>query len=174
MLRIVLPEEYPYVMGIAAVIAFECLLVGFLVAGGKRQSAFNADFMKQFDEQHAAAFPGTKAPKGGYPDHGTGIYSQKLSYADWYTFNLRQRAHKNFIEQLTVVCIFTLLAGLFTPQYAIILGSIYAVGRLIGTLGYIKSAQMRVPGMILTNLSLFALEILAGYNAYTLVKSVNA
>lgn len=29
---------------------------------------------------------------------GNGVYSDKLSYKDWFLFNLDQRAHKNFLE----------------------------------------------------------------------------
>jgi len=29
-----------------------------------------------------------KIPRGGYPDCGNGVYSDKLSYKDWFYFNL--------------------------------------------------------------------------------------
>jgi len=29
-----------------------------------------------------------KVPKGGYPDCGNGVYADKLSYKDWFEFNL--------------------------------------------------------------------------------------
>ena len=29
---------------------------------------------------------------------GNGLYGEKLSYKDWFEFQLDQRAHKNFLE----------------------------------------------------------------------------
>ncbi len=55
--------------------------------------------MKQFDELHMKSVPKSGgAPGDGYPDLGSGVYSEKLSYKDWFNFNLSQRAHFNFLE----------------------------------------------------------------------------
>ena len=54
---------------------------------------------KNFDELHKKSFPGSSgAPQQGYPDMGCGLYSEKLSYKDWFTFNLAARVHGNFLE----------------------------------------------------------------------------
>ena len=44
---------YPWVMFVAALASFECLIVGFM-AGGKRGKFFNAEFMQQFADDHKA------------------------------------------------------------------------------------------------------------------------
>ena len=70
------------------------------MAARKRYSIFTKDFLeKNFGEEHRKAFPGdTAVPKGGFPDNGSGYYSRKLSYKEWFEFNLAQRAHLNFVE----------------------------------------------------------------------------
>ena len=85
-------------MVVAASISFQCLLIGF-TAGGGRGRLFNKDMMeKEFGDAHKKAFGDKSPPKGGYPDHGNGFYGDKLSYKDWFEFQLQQRSHKNFLE----------------------------------------------------------------------------
>ena len=67
--------------------------------------------------------------KGGYPDMGDGLYSQKLSYADWLTFKKAQRSHLNMLESVTIVCFLILVSGLSMPFTSVVLGSIYGVFR---------------------------------------------
>ena len=67
--------------------------------------------------------------KGGYPDMGDGLYSQKLSYADWFTFKKAQRGHLNMLESVTIVCFLILVSGLSMPFTSVVLGSIYGVFR---------------------------------------------
>ena len=78
---------------------------------GVRYKVFNEEFMKQFNEEHQAAF-GTDAPKGGHPDDGNGYYSQKLSDKDWYDFQNAQRAHYNFLETVIPVAIMTSITAI--------------------------------------------------------------
>ena len=40
-MRVSLPAEYPYVMLVAGIIAFEVILVGFVGTGGARGKYFN-------------------------------------------------------------------------------------------------------------------------------------
>ena len=65
----------------------------------------------------------------GYPDMGNGRYAAKLSYKDWYIFNKAQRGHKNFLENLTITCVFLLFNGLANPKVSIVLGSFLFVTR---------------------------------------------
>ena len=84
-IQVDLPELYPYVMLEAGAIAFQCLLIGF-GAGGKRRTIFKHDKIKEkFGEEHQKHFK-TEPPKGGYPDHGDGMYGDLLSYEDWFNF----------------------------------------------------------------------------------------
>jgi hypothetical protein len=47
-----LAPEYGYVLIAAAVLAFECIIIGFLTAGRARGKVFTEAFMKQFEEEH--------------------------------------------------------------------------------------------------------------------------
>ena len=82
------PDLYPYVLALATAISFLCFTIGMFMAGSKRSKLFTAEKLKQkFGEQHQAAF-GRDPPKGGYPDHGNGLYSDLLSYKEWMEFKL--------------------------------------------------------------------------------------
>ena len=72
----------------------------------------------------------SKLGKGGYPDCGSGLYSQGLSYKQWFDFNTAQRVHKNSLELYVQAIVFGLVAGLRFPiAIAVILG-IYMIARL--------------------------------------------
>ena len=71
---------------------------------------------ENFDEIHMKNIPESGgAPAHGYPDMGHGVYSEKLSYKDWFLFNLAQRAHFNFLEQIQIVIFLILVAGVKFP-----------------------------------------------------------
>jgi hypothetical protein len=88
-MQITLPAEFNYVIWTSLFIGLQCFFTGF-VSGGKRKNTFTKEFMeKNFGEEHRKAFPGsTEPPKGGYPDNGSGLYSKKLGYKEWFEFNL--------------------------------------------------------------------------------------
>ena len=91
-----LPSTYGYVIIIGALIGLEIIFIGFLLPGGARK-VFTKEFMEQhFGEEHRKA-TGKDIEKGGAPDMGSGLYSQKLSYKEWYDFNNAQRAHYNYV-----------------------------------------------------------------------------
>ena len=80
--------EYQYVLfGITSIIiTYVFCLYRFTM--GSRLSAFRRSHMRQFDEQHQKDFPlQPKAGEYGYPDCGSGYYSKKLPYADWFKVN---------------------------------------------------------------------------------------
>lgn len=136
-------------------IAFECLFIGMIVGGGLRRKLFSDEFMeKHFGEEHWRTF-GEKPPKEGYPDTGNGRYSEHLSYADWYAFNNRQRAHYNFLEQVVTVIVLIIVAGIHYALAAGILGWIYFVGRLAYTFGYVaRGPKGRLVGVLLCDIGL--------------------
>ena len=123
-IRVEVPELYPWVLMSSGIIAFQCLLIGF-GAGGKRGKIFNHDKIKEkFGEEHQKHFK-TDPPKGGYPDHGDGMYADELlSYKEWFEFSLDQRGHKNFLEQVTIICFLICVIGLLYPIAALVFAAI--------------------------------------------------
>ena len=87
MIALTLPQEYPYVVSMACLISFNCLMVGF-GAGARRRTIFNPEFMSKHFEKDHTKYVKQPLPKQGYPDCGNGVYSDKLDYGDWYKFNL--------------------------------------------------------------------------------------
>ena len=47
---------------------------------------------------------------------GNGWYSQKLTYKQWFEFNLAQRVHYNFIENCIIIVFLILIAGIRNPS----------------------------------------------------------
>ena len=91
---IVLPTEYPLILLACVFLCIECFLIGPLVVSKARFSAFNKEFMQQFEEEHKKAFGQDATPAvGGFPDQGDGRYSEKLSYKAWFDFNKANRCH---------------------------------------------------------------------------------
>lgn len=75
--------NFGYVMIIGSLIALE-VIVFARIFGGKPRKVFNPEFMKQnFGEIHMKTF-GEEIGLGGFPDTGSGLYSHKLSYKDWF------------------------------------------------------------------------------------------
>jgi glutathione S-transferase len=56
------------------------------------------------------------------------------------TFNCAQRAHANYIENLTSFLVALAVAGLRFPRPAVTLGAVWLVGRVAYLAGYISSA----------------------------------
>ena len=135
-LTLTLPENYGLVLLSSVAVAIQCFLVGFTVAEGKRKQYFNKEFLeKNFGEEHKKEF-GTTVPKFGYPDHGSGRFSQKLSYKAWFELNNAQRCHQNFLESVALLIFAVLISGLIFPKAAAIIGAIHFVGRIFYILGY--------------------------------------
>jgi len=66
---------------------------------------------------------------GGYPDTGSGHYSNKLSYKDWYRFNVLQRIHLNYVEGINLGSASVIAAGLVNANYGVAVGLTYILGR---------------------------------------------
>lgn len=162
--------EYGLVLLVSVILGFECVLFGFLFPGRLRRKTFNKDFLKdKFGKEHGSSLQ-AEIQVGGYPDMGNGRYSQQLSYKDWYLFNCAQRVHLNFVESIATYLILLLVAGLYNPVVAAILGVFLIVGRLIYGIGYMYSPTLRAPGAIICDIALLALTGLAGYGAFTIVR----
>ena len=115
---------------------------------------------ENFDETHQNIF-GKPAPRGGYPDHGNGFYSTKLSYKDWYEFQLAQRSHKNLLEFVTVVVCALLIVGVVFPITSLILGSSYLITAILYKIGFTMSPEKRIVFNSIRQLSALGLLIMA-------------
>ena len=81
---------------------------------------------------------------------GSGRFAERLSYKDWFNFNVAQRIHYHFLESVTIVVTWVLIAGIRYPVEAISLGAIFSLGRLLFHVGYhMKGPSGRTIGFIL-------------------------
>src|SRR5438132_1566735 len=102
-------------------------MTGF-IAGSMRKKVFSPEFMEgNFKTEHERFFPDSKVPKSGYPDMGSGRFSEKLSYKEWYLFNNGQRIHYNYMEYVTCVLCWLLIGGVKYPWESIAFASIFAL-----------------------------------------------
>ena len=99
---------------------------------------------------------------------GNGLYSLNLSYKEWLEFQLDQRQHKNFLEQITILIFTILVAGLVFPTFTIVLAGIHFVGRILYTLGYRVSPKARMIGAPFVMLSSVVLIFSAIFAAWKL------
>lgn len=173
-IALTLPDHYGCVLFASVALAFQCYLVGFTVAQYKRKKLFNKEFMaKHFGDDHKKEF-GCSAPDQGYPDHGSGRYSDKLSYRQWYELNNAFRCHQNFIETIAILILSLLVAGLYYPLAAAILGAVHFVGRTFYILGYVTAGpDKRVIGAIIAHGTTLIALVLALISSAKLANLVN-
>lgn len=81
-------KEYAWV--ILVVVLYQILYTLVTIHSSGARKVFTKEFMDQnFKEEHEKAFgAGSKLPGGGYPDTGSGRFSEKLPYKDWYLLNI--------------------------------------------------------------------------------------
>ena len=161
--ELIIEDHFEYVILTTLLISLECIFVGFLGPGMMRSKIFSQDFMKRYFETEHRNETGEKvAPKGGYPDMGCGVYSSKLSYADWYKFNNAQRAHMNFLESLVTFIIMFIIGGIKFPIVTSIVGLVYFLARLLYSVMYIRSGpQGRLLGALIGDLCLLVLLVMS-------------
>jgi hypothetical protein len=74
-----LPEAYPLPVGAALAMSWQLWWFGHDVANFRKE-VFNEDFMKkEFGAKHQEEI-GEEIKSGGYPDIGSGLYTDKLDY----------------------------------------------------------------------------------------------
>lgn len=134
LLAIGLSRDYAWVILSSATIAMQVVFTGFGV--GKLRKSLNVP----------------------YPDMGNGRFAAKLNDEDWEKFNNYQRAHYNYVEQVSSIQTLLLLGGLFYPKIAAALGLKYVFGRFLFTRGYRKhGAKGRLTGSPFIAISLLGL-----------------
>jgi len=86
---------------------------------------------------------------------GSGRYSEKLTYAQWYRFNNAQRAHYNLVESAPSIFAFLFISGLYFPIVSAALGLVTVISRVIYAIGYVSSGPAgRLVGALLVDLAL--------------------
>eukprot|EP00347_Sterkiella_histriomuscorum_P011405 403372585 len=165
-------KYFAYTMMMLTLIGLECFMMMPLIVGKARRKTFTASFMDQFMENHRRELSSTDEginepilpPVGGYPDAGSGRFSEKLAYKDWYEFNNAQRVHLNFIEQLPLILTLILIVAMKDSLASLIISIVYFVARLTYTVGYlIGGPNYRAVGA-LTILALLVISF--GYGFY--------
>ena len=83
--------------------------------------------------------------------------------------NCGQRCQLNFLEQLPIIIISSLLAGINHAQITFYIEIGYCVARIMYGFGYMMSPKARVPGAIMQDLALVALVGLAYKEVYSMI-----
>ena len=68
-------------------------------------------------------------------------------YETWIKFNLTQRVHLNFMENISQILCQLIICGLYYPVTTAVIGGVYFLARLIYTLGYLGGAKGRLLGV---------------------------
>ena len=158
-----LPEHYKWVALSAGGIALECFFLGFTFINMTRSKTFTRAFMDEKFGQVAQRELGGPAPNGGYPDTGNGLHSDQLTFDQWFKFNTAMRGHLNFVENLPLMAVFVLLAGLYFPVPVAFIGLILFISRIVFILGYIVEPKWRTFGFLPMMLCFVALILLISY-----------
>ena len=78
---------------VVGLLILQYALTMYFITMRARLKCFSKEYMSQFEEEHAKAFPlRPKVPEFGYPDSGYGWYGRRLPYLDWIRMNSGQRA----------------------------------------------------------------------------------
>ena len=102
---------------------------------------------ENFGKIHKENYPGELARALGFPDIGSGRYSDKLSYKGWIEFNNVVRSHLNIIEQINFLLVIFMIGGLILPKFSMLLAWLGVVGRALYIIGYVvKGANGRLFG----------------------------
>jgi len=87
-------------------------------------------------------------------------------------YNCIQRAHQNFIETWSPVCMLVMVNGLFSPLSSAALGGIWCIGRFLYVYGYSTGGpDGRLWGAIISYLGNLPLLVLTFYNSFKLIFS---
>jgi uncharacterized membrane protein YecN with MAPEG domain len=86
----------------------------------------------------------------------TGTYKPK--FRDWYSLNVLQRIHYNYLESINLAQLSTLASALYKPRHAAVAGMVFILGRVIYSIFYKQEKgalnKKRILGMMLCMASL--------------------
>ena len=162
-------DQSNVLLGITLIV-FTYLFTMYKFTMASRIRAFSGEFMKKFVDVHNKETKQDKPPQMGYPDCGSGWYSKQLPYKDWFMINCGQRCQLNFLEQMPIVLLCSVIGGLSYSDWVLYLDITYCVARVMYGFGYMSSPKMRVPGALLQDLALLGLIGVAYSSAYNLIK----
>ncbi|KAI0865589.1 membrane-associated proteins in eicosanoid and glutathione metabolism [Xylaria cubensis] len=146
-LIIEVPKEYGYVLAVATSTIFVNTYHKIISASARKASGLKYPIPYASEEQAA------KDPKA-------------------YKFNLAQRAHGNFGENLTPFLTGLLVAGLGYPTQATWAGSAWVVGRFAYAYAYTNwGPSGRLYGYVLSQLGKIAITTMAVLTAWNMVKA---
>ncbi|TNV75407.1 hypothetical protein FGO68_gene7120 [Halteria grandinella] len=91
---------------------------------------------------------------------GNGFFADKLSYKAWFDFNNAQRAHYNYLENLTPLLVWHLLGIVYHPLLTAAFGFLCIISRILYTIGYMKTPNSRVLGALLFDVGFLGLFVL--------------
>lgn len=170
-----LPVEFGWVLLSAVLMGLSCIVVGFIFAGGARGKVFTEQYLKENYGTEHKRVTGQEIKKGGYPDTGSGFYTRNLDYEQWYTLNNGQRAHMNYVEWIGTNLIFHVVAGIYFPIPAAILGFGIIISRFVYAIGYTQGGpNSRILGALANDLITLAELILAIISCVKFMQGVQA
>lgn len=132
------PKEFSYTLGVVFAIVLHYVVLSFWTMR-HRVKYYTKEHLEKFRHLHKEHQVRTGAM--GYPDYGNGVYSQKLSYKDWFNFNCVLRVHQNAVELIPAAVISLLAVGLFNPILSVFTGLIFLAVRFHYGQCYMNKAQ---------------------------------
>ncbi|KAI0491259.1 membrane-associated proteins in eicosanoid and glutathione metabolism [Xylaria cf. heliscus] len=140
------PKEYGYVLAVATSTIFINTYHKLLTSAARKASGLKYPIPYATQEQ------ADKDPKA-------------------YKFNLAQRAHGNFGENLTPFLVSLLVAGLRYPSQATWAGSAWVAGRFAYAYAYTSlGPNGRLPGYVISQLGKIALTVMAVMTCWDMVQ----
>lgn len=142
-----IPKEYGYVLAVATSTLFVNTYHKFLSSMTRRASGI------QYPTPYATQEQAAKDPKA-------------------FKFNLAQRAHANFTENVTPFVTGLLVAGLRYPGPATYAGVAWVAGRFAYAYAYTNfGPKGRLPGYLLSQLGKVAVTVMAVLTSYHMIQS---
>ncbi|KAI1336168.1 MAPEG family protein [Xylariaceae sp. FL0016] len=140
-----IPQEYGYVLTVAASSLFINTYHFYLTGTARRACGLAYPIPYATQEQ------ADKDPKA-------------------YKFNVAQRAHANYTENLTPFLVALLISGLRYPNVSAGLGAAWVIGRFWYAFGYVSQGPKgRIPGFAISSLSDLALKVMGLVTGYKMI-----
>lgn len=148
-------EQYSWIIFEVLIICAQCITFGYQTMAVRKKLFTKAFFEKNFPEIASQDLKSHIGVNGGYPDAGSGKFSQKLSVPEWLQLNNAIRVHYNYLEGLVPIVISMLISGLYFKRLTFVMGIAYIVGRQLYAIGYnAKGPHGRMIGALMLDVAL--------------------